>query len=203
MPETPFKQPQVQLESTIYLLNQLDVPELPQIALSGRSNVGKSSLVNCICGRKNTFAKVSSTPGKTRSLNFFRVQDPPFYLVDLPGYGYARCSKSEREKWAKLIDTYFQRARGPLQAVVLLIDCRHSAQELDLNLADYVTGLGLILQPVLTKADKCKQNEQQSRLKEWRTLYPGSDPLLFSSKTRKGVVEFWKRMFSFVQSPDR
>ncbi len=200
MSETPFKHPQVQLESTIYLQNQLDIPDLPQVALAGRSNVGKSSLVNCLSGRKNTFAKVSSTPGKTRSLNFFRVQDPQLYLVDLPGYGYARCSKTEREKWAKLIDTYFQRARGPLRAVVLLIDCRHPAQELDLNLADYVTGLGLILQPVLTKADKCKQNEQQSRLKEWRGLYPDCRPLLFSSKTGKGLTELWKRIFSLAET---
>ncbi len=184
----------------MYLLNQLEIPDMPQVALAGRSNVGKSSLVNCLSGRKNTFAKVSSTPGKTRSLNFFRVQDPALYLVDLPGYGYARCSKTEREKWAKLIDTYFQRARGPLQAVVLLIDCRHQAQELDLNLADYVTGLGLTLQPVLTKADKCKQNEQQTRLKEWRTLYPGTSPLLFSSKTGKGVEALWKRIFQLAQS---
>ncbi len=199
MTDTVFKRPQVLLESTIYLLNQLEIPDMPQVALAGRSNVGKSSLVNCLSGRKNTFAKVSSTPGKTRSLNFFRVQDPALYLVDLPGYGYARCSKTEREKWAKLIDTYFQRAHGPLQAVVLLIDCRHPAQELDLNLADYVTGLGLKLQPVLTKADKCKQNEQQTRLKEWRTLYPETNPLLFSSKTGKGYEALWKRIFQLAQ----
>lgn len=110
------------LEKTIYTIDQLIEMPLPQLALAGRSNVGKSSLLNRLSGRKN-LAKISSTPGKTRSLNFYKVSPEDFYLVDLPGYGYARCSKSERDKWAKLIARYLQN-NSWLIGVVALLDSR-------------------------------------------------------------------------------
>ena len=182
---------QLSLIKTIYTLDQLEIMPKPQIALAGRSNVGKSSLINCLAGRK-ALAKTSSTPGKTRSLNFYLVHPEDFYLVDLPGYGYARCSKKEREKWARLIERYFQNNEF-LKAVVIIIDARLTPQALDLELATYIQNMGLKLIPVLTKADKCKQKQKKAIQKTWQELLglPES-PLLFSSKTGQGKNKLWQ-----------
>ena len=123
-----------------YTLDQLTAHPEAQIALAGRSNVGKSSLVNALAGRKK-LAKVSSTPGKTRSVNFYLVEPLRFYLVDLPGYGYARASHSEREKWAKLLERYLTECAS-LKALALLLDCRLPPQQLDLNLASFAQVMG-------------------------------------------------------------
>ncbi len=141
------------LEKTIYTIDQLGEMPLPQLALAGRSNVGKSSLLNKLTGRKN-LAKTSSTPGKTRSLNFYRVSPEEFYLVDLPGYGYARCSKSERDKWAALITRYL-RDNARLFGVIALLDSRLPPQALDIDLITYIKAQGIEVFPVMTKADKC------------------------------------------------
>ncbi len=182
---------QLSLIKTIYTLDQLEIMPKPQIALAGRSNVGKSSLINCLAGRK-ALAKTSSTPGKTRSLNFYLVHPEDFYLVDLPGYGYARCSKKEREKWARLIERYFQNNEF-LKAVVIIIDARLTPQALDLELATYIQNMGLKLIPVLTKADKCKQKQKNAIQKTWQELLGLADPaLLFSSKTGQGKNKLWQ-----------
>ena len=182
---------QLSLIKTIYTLDQLEIMPKPQIALAGRSNVGKSSLINCLAGRK-ALAKTSSTPGKTRSLNFYLVHPEDFYLVDLPGYGYARCSKKEREKWARLIERYFQNNEF-LKAVVIIIDARLTPQTLDLELATYVQNIGLKLIPVLTKADKCKQKQKNAIQKTWQELLGLTEsPLLFSSKTGQGKNKLWQ-----------
>ncbi|WP_457571321.1 ribosome biogenesis GTP-binding protein YihA/YsxC [Desulfovulcanus sp.] len=184
-------QSQLSLIKTIYTLDQLEIMPKPQIALAGRSNVGKSSLINCLAGRK-ALAKTSSTPGKTRSLNFYLVHPEDFYLVDLPGYGYARCSKKEREKWARLIEQYFKN-NELLKAVVIIIDARLTPQALDLELATYIQNMGLKLIPVLTKADKCKQKQKNSIQKTWQELLGLADPpLLFSSKTGQGKSKLWQ-----------
>jgi len=186
---------QLSLIKTIYTLDQLEVMPKPQIALAGRSNVGKSSLINCLAGRKG-LAKTSSTPGKTRSLNFYLVQPEEFYLVDLPGYGYARCSKKEREKWARLIEQYFKNNEW-LKAVVIIIDARLSPQAMDMELASYVQNIGFKLIPVLTKADKCKQKQKNSIQKTWQELLGLADPpLLFSSKTGQGKKQLWQTLKS-------
>ncbi len=145
----------VLLERTIYTMDQLAEMPLPQLALAGRSNVGKSSLLNRLAGRKN-LAKTSATPGKTRSLNFYRVEPENFYLVDLPGYGYARCSKTERQKWGELINRYLYK-NTRLFGVVALLDSRIPPQPIDLELISFITQQGINVIPVLTKADKCKQ----------------------------------------------
>ena len=182
---------QLGLIKTIYTLDQLEIMPKPQIALAGRSNVGKSSLINCLAGRK-ALAKTSSTPGKTRSLNFYLVDPEDFYLVDLPGYGYARCSKKEREKWARLIERYFQNNEF-LKAVVIIIDARLTPQALDLELATYIQNMGLKLIPVLTKADKCKQKQKNAIQKTWQELLGLADTaLLFSSKTGQGKNKLWQ-----------
>lgn len=179
------------LESTAYTLEQLTARPEAQIALAGRSNVGKSSLVNALAGRKK-LAKVSSTPGKTRSVNFYLVQPLNFYLVDLPGYGYARASHSERDKWAKLLERYLTHCTT-LKALALLLDCRLSPQQLDLNLASFAQAHGLPLVPILTKADKCKQRERAARQKEWQNIL-GICPVLTSSSSRLGIDALWREL---------
>ena len=179
------------LEKTIYTIDQLGEMPLPQLALAGRSNVGKSSLLNKLTGRKN-LAKTSSTPGKTRSLNFYKGTPEEFYLVDLPGYGYARCSKTEREKWAALIARYLQ--KNPwLVGVVALLDSRLPPQTLDIDLITYIRSQGLEVFPVLTKADKCKQPVRHANQAAWqRLLGLQKPPLLISSHSGMNIDKLWQ-----------
>lgn len=181
--------PILTLETTAYTLEQLiSMPEA-QIALAGRSNVGKSSLINALAGRKK-LAKVSSTPGKTRSVNYYKVTPHNFYLVDLPGYGYARASHSEREKWAHLLERYLVECRS-LKALALLLDSRLEPQALDKNLASFARTNGLNIVPVLTKADKCSQRERANRQNEWQELL-GTRPVITSSSNRYGIDNLWR-----------
>jgi len=179
------------LEKTIYTIDQLEEMPLPQLALAGRSNVGKSSLLNKLTGRKN-LAKISSTPGKTRSLNFYKVLPEDFYLVDLPGYGYARCSKSEREKWATLINRYL-RGNTRLFGVVALLDSRLPPQALDIELITFIRSQGIDVYPVMTKADKCKQPVRSANQAAWQRLL-GSEkpPLLTSSHSGMNIDKLWQ-----------
>jgi GTP-binding protein len=179
------------LEKTIYTIDQLGEMPLPQLALAGRSNVGKSSLLNRLTGRKN-LAKTSSTPGKTRSLNFYKVTPEEFYLVDLPGYGYARCSKAERDKWATLITRYL-RGNTRLFGVVALLDSRLAPQALDIDLIGYIKGEGIPVFPVLTKADKCKQPVRHANQAAWqRLLGTSTPPLLISSQSGMNIDKLWQ-----------
>ncbi|MDR1242508.1 MAG: ribosome biogenesis GTP-binding protein YihA/YsxC [Deltaproteobacteria bacterium] len=192
------------LQGTFYTLEQLrklslepdsgaDVrpgalPDLPQIAFAGRSNVGKSSLINALAGRKG-LAKVSSTPGKTSSINFYMAQSNApgfndFYLVDLPGYGYAKRSKAERIKWDALINAYLQNSKR-LAALCVLLDCRLEPQDSDLNLIAFARSINLKLLPLLTKADKCGSDAQAGRKLQWTKLLAGQSPLLTSALPEK------------------
>ena len=135
--------------------------ELPEIAFSGRSNVGKSSLLNKLVRRK-ALARVSATPGKTREINFFRVNDA-FHLVDLPGYGYARVSKSAREAWRPLI-AGFLRTSEQLRGVVQLVDARHPPSKDDLRMMDFLASLGVPTIVVATKVDKLSKSERAQTL---------------------------------------
>lgn len=187
----------IELVKTIYEIKQLEDIDAPQIALAGRSNVGKSSLVNRLAGRK-ALAKISSKPGKTRSLNYYRVDPDGYYLVDLPGYGYAKCSKQERLKWAKLIEAYMIGNRR-LKAVAVLLDARLSPQKLDMELTGYVRSLSLPVIPILTKADKPKQRELAQLQKQWQDILQQDRlPLLFSSKTGKGEEKLWDRLGEYA-----
>jgi GTP-binding protein len=173
------------LLATAFRADQIPAVDLPQIALAGRSNVGKSTLVNCLAGRKG-LAKISATPGKTRSLNFYPSATAGYCLVDLPGYGYARCSQSERDAWARLIEVYLRQAKA-LRAVVTLIDCRLPPQRLDLDLVTWLRARGTPLLVVLTKADKCAQRDRDAQKKKWREIaQPAVPPILFSGKTGLG-----------------
>ena len=181
--------PRLLLEHTVYTLAQLPATQLPHIAFAGRSNVGKSSLLNALAGQKK-LAKVSATPGKTRSLNFYRASDDALYLVDLPGYGYARCSKAEQTAFSRLIEGYLVN-NAALRALVLLLDCRLKPQNLDMELAGFAEQQGIHLLPVLTKADKCSLRERSQRQKDWAVLLDGQPPLLCSAVKGFGVEELW------------
>lgn len=178
----------ISLANTVFNKQQLTAAlktfsETMQIALAGRSNVGKSSLVNAL-GERRQLAKTSATPGKTRSINFYRVEKEHFLLVDLPGYGYAKCSQEEQDAWAKLIECYLNSC-SVLRAVALLLDCRLTPQASDCHLAEFVQNLGIPLLPILTKIDKCSSKEQNRSRQEWQNL--GFKPILVSAKEKTGI----------------
>ncbi|MBS4539493.1 ribosome biogenesis GTP-binding protein YihA/YsxC [Clostridium sp. D2Q-11] len=134
---------------------------VPEIALAGRSNVGKSSLINTLINRKN-LARTSGQPGKTQTLNFYNINDE-FRFVDLPGYGYARVSRKEREKWAEMINRYLTK-RQSLREVVLLVDIRHSPGEHDKMMYDWIKSIGCTGIVIATKADKLSKNQQAKQV---------------------------------------
>lgn len=185
------------LETTAYTLEQLQQKTTPQIALAGRSNVGKSSLINALAGRKQ-LAKTSATPGKTRSVNYYRVQPNDFYIVDLPGYGYARCNKAEQEYWGKLIERYLTQTPA-MRGLALLLDCRLSPQKSDLAMLTFAAASGISLVPILTKADKCSQAAQQKRRKEWSPLLP-VPPIITSSAKLTGMNELWEALCTLANT---
>jgi len=190
----------IELVKTIYEIKQLaeceDFTEA-QIALAGRSNVGKSSLVNRLAGRKK-LAKISSKPGKTRSLNYYKVNPDGYFLVDLPGYGYAKCSKTERVKWAKLIEAYMK-DNPHLKAVVVLLDSRLTPQKIDMELTSYLRSMRIPIIPVLTKSDKPKQRDRAKLQSQWKDiLQEDKAPLCFSSKTGMGEDKLWDILAEFA-----
>ena len=181
------------LELIICAHTKSQIPEVEeaQIALAGRSNVGKSSLVNALAGRKK-LAKISATPGKTRSINFYKVLPCDYYLVDLPGYGYARASHEEQKNWSNVLEYYLDSSKK-LKALALLLDCRLPPQTIDLALVEYARARGIPILPVLTKADKCTQKEKKLKQEEWQTIL-GTRPLLVSSQKKQGLEKLWQTL---------
>lgn len=175
---------------------------LPEVAFSGRSNVGKSSLLNRLLRRK-AFARVSQTPGKTREINFFRVNDA-FYLVDLPGYGYARVSKDMRERWRGIIE-YYLRSSPTLRGIVQLIDARHPPTPDDLRMLDFLSEIELPALLALTKIDKLRPRERAERLAEAsRLLQVEPEQIIpFSAVTGEGRDELARAIAELVQQPPR
>ncbi len=164
---------------------------LPEIALAGRSNVGKSSLINTLINRKN-LARTSGRPGKTQTINFYRVNDA-FNLVDLPGYGFAKVSKSVKDKWADFIEEYFQN-RPNLQGIIQLIDLRHPPTADDQMMFDWLKHLGIPFILVATKADKISRGQHLKHKKIIREalLINNEDIYLFSAEDRTGKEEVLK-----------
>ena len=190
---------QVKFLDSVYSLKQLTEPIYPEIAFAGRSNVGKSSLINTLVGRKN-LVKTSSKPGKTQSLNFFEVEGGLF-LVDLPGYGFARVAQNIRAAWQQLITSYLE-SRETLACVVVIIDLRHELKRQDRELIDWLKFNGLVSLPVYTKADKMSKNKQlknATTLDAALTIRP-EERLLFSSKTGQGREELRNRLALYGQS---
>lgn len=149
------------IETVAVKPEQYPVANVPEIAFAGRSNVGKSSLLNLLTNRKN-LARISGSPGKTRTINFYRINDA-FRIVDLPGYGYAKISKSQSEGWGEMIERYLE-ARPTLLKVVQLVDIRHAPSVQDVQMYEYLKHFGLDGIVVATKADKVSSNEKQKNL---------------------------------------
>ncbi len=149
-----------EFETAAGVSSQLMPSDLPEIAFSGRSNVGKSSLINRLVGRK-ALARTSATPGKTATINFYRL--PSMRLVDLPGYGYAKVSDSERRRWSELIEGYFNADRD-LRLVLQLIDMRHPPSKDDYHMLEYMVECGIPFIIVLTKSDKLNKSEYAARM---------------------------------------
>ena len=178
----------VQFEAAYGTSKQLPMSDIPEIAFSGRSNVGKSSLINKIFGRKS-LARVSSMPGKTTTVNFFRVEDVRF--ADLPGYGYAKRSESEKRRWADLMEGYFQMGRS-LNLVVQLVDMRHAPSADDIMMINFIRDAGYPFIIVLTKCDKLNKTERMNQLEAICTLlakYGNISVAPFSSTKGDGVEE--------------
>ena len=164
----------------------------PEVAFAGKSNVGKSSLINALMNRKS-YARISATPGKTQTINFYNINDE-LYLVDLPGYGYARVSEQEKERWGKMIERYLHSSKQ-LKAVFLLIDIRHAPSANDKMMYHWVVEQGY--QPVIiaTKLDKIKRSQVQKHIKMLReglSLVPGTKVIPFSVSTKQGRDEIWE-----------
>ena len=164
--------------------SQLPESDRPELSFSGRSNVGKSSLINKLCSRKN-LARVSSTPGKTATINFYSVDD--CYFVDLPGYGYAKVSRSEKERWARLMETYFQREADAITTGVLIVDIRHKPTANDLVMHDWFRQTGCPEIVVANKLDKLKKSQVEPALELIReTLELTERDILIPFSAEKG-----------------
>jgi GTP-binding protein len=173
---------------------------LPEVAFAGRSNVGKSSLLNALVRRKS-FARVSRTPGRTREINFFRVNNT-FVLVDLPGYGYARISKTKKAEWRPMIDSYLRRTTQ-LRGIVLLLDIRREPSEDDRAMLDFLADLGVPTIVALTKADKLtKADARETVAKISRILALEPDQVIqFSAHSGEGRVELLEAITLLVEKP--
>lgn len=167
----------------------------PEIAFLGRSNVGKSSLINSLLVRKG-LARTSNTPGRTQSINFFLINEQ-FYFADLPGYGYAKVSKSMRADWGKMAEEYL-RDRDELELCIQLVDARHEPSKLDMQLNEWLLHYAKPHIVVATKSDKLSRNELQKSLKVIRQTLAGSDVVAYSSETGAGRDEVWSRITSAV-----
>jgi len=168
--------------------SQIPPCERKEIAFAGHSNVGKSTLINKIFNRKN-LARVSSVPGKTATINFYGLEN--LYFVDLPGYGYAKVSKSEKERWSGLIEGYLNSDRD-IRLVFMLVDMRHEPTKDDIQMINYLIDTEMPFVLILTKADKLKKTERQKRMEAFRSEIPCFDDMHvipFSSQTYEGVKE--------------
>ncbi len=188
----------VNLDIVIGVSSEVPATQFPEVAFAGKSNVGKSSLINALMNRKS-YARTSSQPGKTQTINYYNINDSMF-LVDLPGYGYASVSQSVKEKWGKMVERYLKRSRQ-LRQVFLLIDIRHDPSANDKMMYDWIVSNGF--QPVIvaTKLDKIKRSQQDKQIKAVRNgLGLGKDDILIpvSSETKQGVDKLWETIESFI-----
>ena len=188
-----------ELEAVAVKASQYPADILPEIAFAGRSNVGKSSLLNLLTGRKS-LARVSQSPGKTRTINFYRANDA-FRIVDLPGYGYAKVSRTATREWGPMMEEYFSSRRG-LKKVVQLVDIRHAPSAQDVQMYEYLRHYGLDGIVVATKADKVSRNEAQKCLAVIRrTLSLGPEDLVIpvSALKRSGQEELLRVMEELLE----
>ena len=197
---------EVTLETVCGITSTLPENDKPEIAFAGKSNVGKSSLINALMNRKS-LARISATPGKTQTINFYNI-NREIYLVDLPGYGYAKVSEKEKEAWGKMIERYLHKSTM-LKAVFLLIDIRHDPSKNDKMMYDWILHQGYEPVIIATKLDKLKKSQVAKQLKAIRTglgLVSGTTVIPFSDKTKKGRDEIWEyaesRLFESVDKEE-
>lgn len=187
-------------EIVISAVSEKQYPDdnLPEIALAGRSNVGKSSFINRLINRKN-LARTSSKPGKTQTLNFYRINDA-FHFVDVPGYGYAKVSKREREKWGKMMEEYFTK-RSTLKLAILVVDIRHKPTEDDVMMYDFLKYYDMKVLVIATKLDKIPKNRRQQHLQQViRTLELEQEDTIipFSAETGDGKDATWNFLQQYI-----
>ncbi|MCU6762387.1 Probable GTP-binding protein EngB [uncultured Roseburia sp.] len=189
----------VELETVCGYTSTLPENTKPEIAFAGKSNVGKSSLINALMNRKS-LARTSSQPGKTQTINFYNINDE-MYLTDLPGYGFARVSQSEKEKWGKMIENYLNTS-SQLRAVFLLIDIRHDPSANDKMMYEWMVYQGFEPIIIATKLDKIKRSQVQKQLKAVKqglNVKPGTIVIPFSAQTKQGREEIWDLMDQIVE----
>jgi len=191
----------VQFEKSVAHIDQLPKNRLPEIAFAGRSNVGKSSLINCLLNRKQ-LAKTSSTPGKTRLLNFFLINNN-LYFIDLPGYGFAKVSLAQKQKWQKLIEAYFQTSQM-LKGVIVITDIRHPVMQSDLEIIRWITHLEIPVIIIGTKADKLSNTKLSAQLahnhQQLQEILPAAEILPFSAVTHLGKKQVWNKIDHLVRT---
>ena len=190
---------QVSLETVCGVTSKLPDTQLPEVAFAGKSNVGKSSLINALMNRKS-LARTSSQPGKTQTINFYNV-NAALYFVDLPGYGYAKANEAVKAQWGKMVERYLHKS-GQLKQVFLLVDIRHAPSENDRIMYDWITDSGY--QPVIiaTKLDKIKRSQLQGQLKQIRSVLgmKGDDIIIpFSSETKQGRDEIYELLDAVLE----
>ena len=182
----------INLETVCGITSTLPKNDKPEIAFAGKSNVGKSSLNNALMNRKS-YARISAKPGKTQTINFYNINEE-LYLVDLPGYGYAKVSESEKAKWGKMIERYLHTSTQ-LRAVFLLIDIRHDPSANDRMMYKWIVDQGYDPIIIATKLDKLKRSQIQKHVnmvREGLDLVPGTKIIPFSSVTKQGRDEIWE-----------
>ncbi len=182
----------VSLDIVCGVTSRLPVTGRPEVAFAGKSNVGKSSLINGLMNRKS-LARTSSEPGKTQTINFYNINEE-LYLVDLPGYGYAKISKTESAKWGPMIERYLHTSKS-LKAVFLLIDIRHEPGENDRMMYDWIVHNGFSPIIIATKLDKIKRSQVAKQVKLVKTglkVQPGTQVIPFSAVSRQGRDEIWE-----------
>ncbi len=181
-------------ELTAVKPDQYPTVEIPEIAFVGRSNVGKSSIINTLLNRRG-LARVSSEPGKTRGINFYNIDDT-MYFVDLPGYGFAKVSKDEKASWGRMIETYLNQ-RKQLKMVLMLVDIRHQPTADDRMMYDWIAERGLTHLVIATKADKISRGQVQGKLSEIRKalqIKAGAGLVAYSSETKQGRDQVWNEL---------
>lgn len=188
----------VNLETVIGITSKLPENTLPEFAFAGKSNVGKSSLINAIMNRKS-YARTSSQPGKTQTINFYNINEE-FYLVDLPGYGYAKVSQETKAKWGKMIEKYLRRSEQ-LKAVFLLIDIRHDPSANDRDMYEWIVHNGFEPIIIATKSDKISRGQIDKHLKAIRTglkTRPGTIMIPFSSLNKNGLDKVYEVLDGYL-----
>ena len=194
---------QVELETVCGITSKLPENLLPEVAFAGKSNVGKSSLINALMNRKS-YAKTSSQPGKTQTINFYNINQS-MYLVDLPGYGYTKIAESEKRKWGVMVENYLHSSKQ-LKAVFLLIDIRHDPSANDRTMYEWILHQNYKPVIIATKLDKIKRSQIQKQIKEVRTgLGASADTVIipFSSVTKQGKEDIYALLDGYLEAENR